>query len=133
MISLPGPDIADLRLIDPCCGSGHFLVEAFKMLFQMRQELGESATAAAAGVLEDNIYGLELDSRCVQIAAFALALTAWKSGYPPEKPCPSPISLAPACLWVLMPANGNSWPTATATWPKPCLTFIQSFNKRQNW
>ena len=99
-------DIADLRLIDPCCGSGHFLVEAFKMLFQMRQELGESATAAAAGVLEDNIYGLELDSRCVQIAAFALALTAWKSGYPPEKPLPIPHI---ACSGLPLGADAREW------------------------
>ena len=107
MISLHWPrDIADLRLIDPCCGSGHFLVEAFKMLFQMRQELGESATAAAAGVLEDNIYGLELDSRCVQIAAFALALTAWKSGYPPEKPLPIPHI---ACSGLPLGADAREW------------------------
>ncbi|HKM38660.1 MAG TPA: DNA methyltransferase, partial [bacterium] len=99
-------DIADLRLIDPCCGSGHFLVEAFKMLFQMRQQLGESATAAAVGVLEDNIYGLELDSRCVQIAAFALALTAWKSGYPPEKPLPIPHI---ACSGLPLGADAQQW------------------------
>src|SRR5207253_479258 len=65
---------------DPCCGSGHFLVEAFSMLWQMRaEEEGLSPVDAQDAVLRDNLFGLEVDSRCVQIAMFALALQAWKS------------------------------------------------------
>ena len=67
--------------MDPCCGSGHFLVEAFSMLWQMRaEEEGLSAVEAQDAVLSDNLFGLELDPRCVQIAMFAVALTAWKAG-----------------------------------------------------
>lgn len=71
--------LADLKTLDPCCGSGHFLVAVFLMLVPMRMELeGLSARAAVDAVLRENIYGLELDQRCVELAAFALALTAWK-------------------------------------------------------
>jgi len=71
--------LADLKTLDPCCGSGHFLVAVFLMLVPMRMDLeGLSAHAAVDAVLRDNIHGLELDRRCVELAAFALALTAWK-------------------------------------------------------
>src|SRR5712692_10573384 len=76
------PDrVAEVTVMDPCCGSGHFLVVALEMLRRMRmEEEGLSEAEAADAVLRDNLYGLELDARCVQIAAFALALAAWKSG-----------------------------------------------------
>ena len=71
--------LADLKAIDPCCGSGHFLVAAFLMIVPMRMEQdGVSAKEAVDAVLRENIHGLELDQRCVELAAFALALTAWK-------------------------------------------------------
>ena len=71
--------LADLKTIDPCCGSGHFLVAALLMLVPMRMQLDRlSAQEAVDAVLRENIHGLELDQRCVELAAFALALTAWK-------------------------------------------------------
>jgi len=73
--------VAEVTVMDPCCGSGHFLVEAFSMLWQMRaEEEGLAPTAAQDTVLRDNLFGLELDPRCVQIAMFAIALQAWKAG-----------------------------------------------------
>ncbi len=80
--------LADLKTLDPCCGSGHFLVAAFLMLVPMRMERdGLSARDAVDAVLRENIHGLELDQRCVELAAFALALAAWKypgaEGYRP--------------------------------------------------
>jgi hypothetical protein len=76
------PDrVAELTAIDPCCGSGHFLVVAFSMLWQMRaEEEGLTPVEAQDAVLRDNLFGLELDPRCVQIAMFAVALQAWKAG-----------------------------------------------------
>jgi hypothetical protein len=74
------PDsLADFKLLDPCCGSGHFLVAAFLMLVPMRMA-AESLTAKEAvnRVLAENIHGLELDPRCVEIAVFAVALEAWR-------------------------------------------------------
>jgi hypothetical protein len=75
------PDrVADVTVMDPCCGSGHFLVEAFSMLWQMRtEEEGLPLVDAQDAVLRDNLFGLELDPRCVQIAMFAVALQAWKA------------------------------------------------------
>ena len=76
------PDtVGEVTVMDPCCGSGHFLVEAFSMLWQMRaEEEGLGPVGAQDAVLRDNLFGLELDPRCVQIAMFAVALSAWKAG-----------------------------------------------------
>ncbi|MDD4868592.1 MAG: hypothetical protein PHQ28_16220 [Mycobacterium sp.] len=76
------PDsVSEVTVMDPSCGSGHFLVEAFAMLWQMRvEEEGLSPVQAQDAVLRDNLFGLELDPRCVQIAMFAMALQAWKAG-----------------------------------------------------
>ncbi len=74
------PDhLSELKTLDPCCGSGHFLVAAFLMLVPMRIELEAlSENEAVNKVLEENVHGLELDQRCIELAAFNLALAAWK-------------------------------------------------------
>jgi hypothetical protein len=73
----------EFTLLDPCCGSGHFLVSAFNLLVPLRMyDERISAQEACDAVLEKNLFGLELDPRCTQIAAFALAFAAWK--YPSE-------------------------------------------------
>ena len=73
-----GEVLKHFTLLDPCCGSGHFLVAALHYLVPMRMALEHlSARDAVDAVLRDNIHGLELDDRCVKIAAFALALAAW--------------------------------------------------------
>ncbi len=70
---------AELRVLDPCCGSGHFLVEAFHLLVRLRMEEESLAPAdAVRAVLRDNLFGLEVDPRCTQIAAFNVALAAWR-------------------------------------------------------
>lgn len=70
-----------ITMLDPCCGSGHFLTEALAILAALRQaEEHLSPSDAVAAVLRDNLHGLEIDGRCVQIAAFAVALTAWRIG-----------------------------------------------------
>jgi hypothetical protein len=73
----------DLTVLDPCMGSGHFLVFALPVLVAFRiAEEGLSQSAAVDAVLKDNIFGLEIDPRCTQIAAFNLAFAAWrKVGY----------------------------------------------------
>lgn len=78
----------DLRVLDPCCGSGYFLVEAFQLLTALRmEEEGLSLEEAMRAVLSENLFGLEIDPRCTQIAAFNLALAAWKrAGSPIELP-----------------------------------------------
>lgn len=70
-----------ITTLDPCCGSGHFLTEALAILAALRQAEDQMSSAAAVSVvLSDNLHGLEIDGRCVQIAAFSVALTAWRIG-----------------------------------------------------
>ncbi|ANT65173.1 Eco57I restriction-modification methylase domain-containing protein [Prosthecochloris sp. CIB 2401] len=103
------PDqLADLKTLDPCCGSGHFLVAAFLMLVPMRMKRdGLSAKAAVAAVLRENIHGLELDQRCVELAAFALALTAWK--YPSAGGYRLLPELNVACSGLSISAKKEEW------------------------
>src|SRR5262249_46353116 len=75
----------DIKLLDPSMGSGHFLVFALPILvgFRMEEE-GLTRDKAVEAVLRDNLFGLEIDPRCTQIAAFNLAWTAWRMiGYRP--------------------------------------------------
>jgi hypothetical protein len=78
----------DLTMLDPCMGSGHFLAFALPMLVALRRaEERLSLAEAVDAVLRDNLFGLELDPRCTQIAAFNVGLTAWKlGGYRPLPP-----------------------------------------------
>ncbi len=70
---------AEVRFLDPCCGSGHFLVEGFRLFVALRMEEEElGVEEAVRAVLRDNLHGLELDPRCTQLAAFSVALAAWK-------------------------------------------------------
>lgn len=69
----------ELKCLDPCMGSGHFVVAMFERLVALRlaeEELDEAEAAGAA--IRDNLFGLEIDPRCTQIGAFNLALAAWR-------------------------------------------------------
>lgn len=69
----------ELRVLDPSMGSGHFLVFALPILARMRmEEEGCSLQEALVAALNENLFGLEIDARCAQIAAFNLALAAWR-------------------------------------------------------
>ena len=96
---------ADVTVMDPCCGSGHFLLVAFEMLRRMRmEEEGLGETQAADAVFRDNLFGLEIDPRCVQIAAFSLALAAWKVGGYHELP-----QLNVACSGIAVRVQLETW------------------------
>jgi hypothetical protein len=95
----------DLKVLDPCEGSGHFLVAALLILvvFRMEEE-GLSTEQAVDAVLRDNLFGLELDNRCTQIAAFNLALAGWRMvGYRPLPP------LNIACSGLGINAKEEDW------------------------
>ena len=71
----------EVTFLDPCMGSGHFLVFALPIIARLRmEEEGLGIQEAVHVALKDNLHGLELDERCSQIAAFNLALNAWKLG-----------------------------------------------------
>lgn len=107
------PDsLADFKLLDPCCGSGHFLVAAFLMLVPMRMAAeGLSAKEAVNRVLAENIHGLEIDPRCVEIAVFAVALEAWR--YPDASGKPLGVREIPspniACCGLKVSAKAQEW------------------------
>jgi len=107
----PG-SLSDFKLLDPCCGSGHFLVATFLMLVPMRMAAeGLSAREAVNRVLAENLHGLELDARCVEIAVFAVALEAWR--YPDENGRPLGVREIPApniaCCGLRVAAKAEDW------------------------
>lgn len=105
--------LTDFKLLDPSCGSGHFLVAAFLLLVPLRMaDEGLSAMDAVDAVLAHNLHGLEIDPRCVEIAVFALALAAWR--YPDEDGNPlgvRPDMPAPriACCGLKVSARPQDW------------------------
>ena len=101
----PGKDPRDLRILDPACGSGHFLLYSFDLLLEIYEEawsaagptprsksterslredypdLADLRRAAPRLIVEHNLHGVDIDPRCAQIAALALwlrAQRAWK-------------------------------------------------------
>lgn len=66
----------DIKVIDPCMGSGHILVYAFDVLMQIYEAAGYSQRDAAKSILENNIYGLDIDDRAFQLAYFAVMMKA---------------------------------------------------------
>jgi type II restriction/modification system DNA methylase subunit YeeA len=66
----------ELTLLDPACGSGHILVEAYDLLKAIYQERGYRAKDIPRLILEKNLFGLEIDDRAAQLAAFALMMKA---------------------------------------------------------
>lgn len=71
--------LSEITMLDPCMGSGHFVVDVFMAMAKLRMHDESLSKAEACDVvIIENIHGLELDARCTQIAAFNLALTAWK-------------------------------------------------------
>ncbi|WP_298715882.1 N-6 DNA methylase [uncultured Oceanisphaera sp.] len=100
--------LSDLKALDPCCGSGHFLVAAFLMLVPMRMTLENlDARTAIVRVLSENLHGLELDQRCVELAAFAVALEAWR--YPGAGGYRTLPELHLACSGLPVSAKKDEW------------------------
>ena len=66
----------DIKVIDPCMGSGHILVYAFDVLMQIYISVGYTEKEAAISILENNLYGLDIDERAFQLAYFAVMMKA---------------------------------------------------------
>ncbi|MBF0584646.1 MAG: N-6 DNA methylase, partial [Magnetococcales bacterium] len=100
--------LSKLKILDPCCGSGHFLVAVFLLLVPMRMALENlSARQAVEAVLRENLHGLEIDGRCVELAVFALALTAWR--YPDAGGYRALPELHVACSGLSVGASREEW------------------------
>ncbi len=66
----------DLRIIEPCCGSGHILVYVFDLLFKMYEEKGYMKRDIPTLILKNNLVGLDVDKRASQLASFSLIMKA---------------------------------------------------------
>lgn len=98
----------DLTILDPCCGSGHFLTAGFELMVRLRMdEESLSNEDAIRAVVAENLHGLELDPRCTQISAFNLAMAAWKLAG-------KPVALPPmhiACSGLALGSTRDEWKT----------------------
>ena len=66
----------DIKIIDPCMGSGHILIYAFEVLMQIYEVQGYSERDAAQLIVRKNLYGLDIDKRAAQLAYFAVMMKA---------------------------------------------------------
>lgn len=66
----------DLTFFDPCMGSGHILVYAFDVLMEIYREVGYSDRDAASSIVENNLFGMDIDKRAYQLAYFAVMMKA---------------------------------------------------------
>ena len=89
--------VQDIRFIDPCMGSGHVLVYAFDLFCKMYEEEGYQSREIPALILQNNIFGLDIDRRCYQLASFALTMKgrAYHSRYLRKIALPHVIALQP--------------------------------------
>lgn len=66
----------DIKFLDPCMGSGHILVYAFDVLMEIYKESGYTERDAAAMIVQNNLFGLDIDDRASQLAYFAVMMKA---------------------------------------------------------
>lgn len=88
----PGERVAleEVSVLDPACGSGHFLLAAYDVLERAYQHLGVQPTESAPLILKA-LWGIDIDARCVQVASAALSFRARRSGSDVELPRPNVI------------------------------------------
>ena len=65
-----------IKCIDPCCGSGHILAYLFDVLMQIYESYGYTTREAVASIVQNNLYGLDIDNRAAQLAYFAVMMKA---------------------------------------------------------
>ena len=68
--------LEEIRILDPCAGTGHILTEAFDMLMQIYLNAGYAPETAVRKILQKNLFGLELDRHACEIACFCVLLKA---------------------------------------------------------
>ena len=66
----------EIRVIDPCCGSGHILCVLFDVLVQIYEDYGYTAREAVVKIVENNLWGLDIDERAAQLSYFAVMMKA---------------------------------------------------------
>lgn len=119
----------DIRFLDPCVGSGHILVYAFDLFCKMYEEEGEQTKDIPALILENNLYGIDIDRRCYQLASFALTMKAraYYRRYLRRTVTPHVISLEPIDHDTIQ--STGSWPSKSLMWQFENIDTIGSLLK----
>lgn len=108
--------VSDIKFIDPCMGSGHVLVYAFDLFSKMYEEEGYQTREIPSLILTNNIYGIDIDPRCKQLAAFALTMKAraYHSRYLRRAVMPNTIALEAIEHDVI--ASTGAWSSKSTMW-----------------
>lgn len=107
---------SDIKFIDPCMGSGHVLVYAFDLFCKMYEEEGYQTREIPSLILTNNIYGIDIDPRCKQLAAFALTMKAraYHNRYLRRAVMPNTIALEAIEHDVI--ASTGAWSSKSTMW-----------------
>ncbi|MDE7465372.1 MAG: BREX-1 system adenine-specific DNA-methyltransferase PglX [Muribaculaceae bacterium] len=121
--------VADIRFLDPCMGSGHILVYAFDLLTKMYEEEGFPTKKIPHLIFENNLYGMDIDPRCYQLASFALTMKAraYYSRFLRRPVQPRVIALQPIDRQTIEAAG--EWPEKSLVWQMENLDTIGSLLK----
>lgn len=122
--------VKDIRFIDPCMGSGHVLVYAFDLLCKMYEEEGYRTKEIPALILENNLFGMDIDKRCYQLASFALTMkaNAYYSRYLRRKPVEPNVIFLENIDHETIAASGN-WDEKSLIWQFENIDTIGSLLK----
>lgn len=119
----------DIRFLDPCVGSGHILVYAFDLFCKMYEEEGEQTKDIPALILENNLYGIDIDRRCYQLASFTLTMKAraYYRRYLRHTVSPKVLALLPIDHNTI--ASTGAWPSKSLMWQFENIDTIGSLLK----
>lgn len=121
--------VTDIRFLDPCMGSGHILVYAFDLFAKMYEEEGYESKKIPSLILQNNLFGIDIDPRCYQLASFALTMKAreYYRRYLRNTVMPNVIALEPIDRQTIE-STGN-WPKDSLIWQMEYLDTIGSLLK----
>lgn len=121
--------VEDIKFLDPCMGSGHILVYAFDLFVKMYEEEGYESKKIPALILQNNLYGIDIDPRCYQLASFALTMKARECyrRYLRNTVMPNVIALEPIDRQTIE-STGN-WLKDSLVWQMEHLDTIGSLLK----
>lgn len=121
--------VQDIRFLDPCMGSGHILVYAFDLFTKMYEEEGYETKKVPSLILQNNLFGIDIDPRCYQLACFALTMKAreYYRRYLRNTVMPNVIALEPIDRETIE-STGN-WSKDSLIWQMEYLDTIGSLLK----
>ncbi len=116
----------ELTVIDPACGSGHILVYAFDLLFEIYKEQGYLERDIPALILTHNLYGLDIDERAAQLASFAVLMKARAKN---SRILRKSLALN---IMAVRPTHSQTLPPATELIVEDWKPLIEAFNDAEN-